>query len=58
MDANIKENEGNIRWTILQSIHEKDSAIECHLRKGTKITLNVLYPGNNKQSVPPRFSNF
>ena len=48
MDVNIKANEGNIRWSIFHRIHERDSAIECHLRKGPKITYNVLYPGNNK----------
>ena len=52
MDVIIKTTPGTIQWSIFHRIHEKDTAIECHMRKAPKITYNVLHPGNNKQSVP------
>ena len=33
-------------------VHEKDLAIECHVKKAPKISYQVLHQGNNKQSVP------
>ena len=52
MDVTIKTTPGTIQWSIFHHIHEKDTAIECHMRKAPKVTYNVLHPGNNKQSVP------
>ena len=37
---------------IFHQVHEKDLAIECHVRKAPKISYQVLHLGNNKQSVP------
>ena len=44
--------------SIFHRIHEKDSAIECHLRKCPKITYIVLNPENIRQFVPLAFAFF
>ena len=38
MDVTIKTTPGTIQWSIFHRIHEKDTAIECHMRKAPKIT--------------------
>ena len=52
MDGVINIPPGTIRWSTFHRVHEKDLAIECHVKKAPKISYQVLHPGNNKQSVP------
>ena len=52
MDDVINIPPGTIRWSTFHRVHEKDLAIECHVKKAPKISYQVLHPGNNKQSVP------
>ena len=58
MDVAIKITSGSIHWSIFHSVHEKDLALECHVRKAPKISYQALHPGNNKQSVPLALSIF
>ena len=58
MDVAIKITSGSIHWSIFHSVHEKDLALECHVRKAPKILYQALHPGNNKQSVPLALSIF
>ena len=52
MDVVINIPPGTIRWSTFHRVHEKDLAIECHVKKASKISYQVFHPGNNKQSVP------
>ena len=52
MDGVINIPPGTIRWSTFNRVHEKDLAVECHVKKAPKISYQILHPGNNKQSVP------
>ena len=52
MDVDINIPPGFIQWSTFHRVHEKDSAIGCHVKKAPKLSYQALHPGNNKQSVP------
>ena len=43
---------GEIFWSLLYKVDEKDRENKAHFRAAPKLSTKVLYPGNYKQSVP------
>ena len=43
---------GEISWSLLRNVHEKDAECQGNLRAAPKLSKTVLHPGNCKQSVP------
>ena len=43
---------GEVSWSLLHRVHEKDQENQANLRAAPKLSSKVLHPGNNKQSVP------
>ena len=43
---------GEISWSLLHRVHEKDMENKAHFRAAPKLSTTVLHPGNCKQSVP------
>ena len=43
---------GEISWSLLHNVYEKDELLPANLKKAFKLSAQTLHPGNNKQSVP------
>ena len=50
-DTNVHCPAGYIRWADLHGIHDIDKELAAHLRM-SKLSYQVLHPGNKKQDVP------
>ena len=49
---------GEISWSLLHDVQEKDAECQGNLRDVQKLSKTVLYPGNCKQSVPVALAIF
>ena len=52
LDTPVRVAAGEISWSLLHRVHEEDEKCQGNLRAATKLTKEVLHPGNVKQSVP------
>ena len=43
---------GGLKWNMLHHVFERDAQLDDNLKKAAKLTLKVLHPCSNKQSVP------
>ena len=43
---------GEISWKLFHDVYEKDEKLQSNWRKAPKISVKVIHPGNNKQSLP------
>ena len=44
---------GFIQWKDLYDIYDKEKGWSANLNKVSKLSYQVLHPGNNKENVPP-----
>ena len=58
MKQELKIAGGEISWSLLYRVHEKDIENKAHLRAASKLSTKVLHPGNCKQSVPVALAIF
>ena len=49
---------GEISWSLLYHVHEKDAECQANLRAAPKLSNTLLHPGNCKQSVPVALAIF
>ena len=49
---------GDISWSLLHRVHEKDLENGASLRAALKLSTTVLHPGNCKQNVPVALAIF
>ena len=54
----VKVAYGEISWSLLHGVHDKDSECQANLRAAPKLSKSVLHPGNCKQSVPTALAIF
>lgn len=58
MDVSVKVAGGEISWSLLHRVHEKDQQNQANIRSAPKLSSQVLHPGNCKQSVPVALAIF
>ena len=47
----VNVNGGEISWSLLHQVRERDGQLMGNLRKAPKLTFKTLHPGDNKQDV-------
>ena len=57
-DKTVEVKGGEISWSLLHKVREKDMECQANLRAAPKLSANVLHPGNCKQNVPVALAIF
>ena len=58
MDMPVEVTGGEISWSLLHQVREKDIQCQANLRAAPKLQANVLHPGNCKQNVAAALAIF
>ena len=58
MDFPVDIKGGEVTWSLLHRVYERDAQCQANLRAAPKLQAKVLHPGNCKQSVPVALAIF
>jgi hypothetical protein len=58
MDLPVEVTGGEISWSLLHQVRERDMQCQANLRAAPKLQANVLHPGNCKQNVAAALAIF